>query len=108
MLTRAPDAEVSRLWQLAINADPKYGTLWSHAKTSVLQTTRDVLHSATSILARELHEWRHVYAAAIERCEARDVSDAEAADAPEPSVQDSADFVTGFVQRNRRDWHRAD
>ena len=61
------DADVERLWQLCINAEPNYGTLWFHCKTSVLLTTRQVLQSATELLQRELCDYRHVYTAAAAR-----------------------------------------
>jgi len=67
MLVGAPDADVERLWQLCINAEPNYGTLWFHSKRTVLLTTRQVLESATELLRRELSEWRSVYDAAIAR-----------------------------------------
>ena len=40
MLVGSPDASVERLWQLCINAEPNYGVLWFHCKSSVLLTTR--------------------------------------------------------------------
>jgi len=58
MLIGVTDDEVERLWQQCINAEPNYGTLWFHSKTSMLLTTRQVLQSATNLLERELREWR--------------------------------------------------
>ena len=55
---------LDRLWQLCINAEPNYGTLWFHCKVSVLLTTRQVLHNASKLLNKEVNEWRHVYDAA--------------------------------------------
>lgn len=54
------EQQLERLWQLCINAEPNYGTLWFHCKTSVLLTTRQVLQSATELLERELRDWRYV------------------------------------------------
>ena len=34
--------DVERLWKLCINAEPNYGTLWFHCKSSMLFTTRQV------------------------------------------------------------------
>ena len=48
MLVHSPEAAVERLWQLCINAEPNYGALWFHCKTSVLLTTRQVLQSSSS------------------------------------------------------------
>jgi len=67
MLIGAPEEDIERLWQLCINAEPNYGTLWFHCKSSVLLTTRQVLQKATELLQQELAEWRHVYDAAIAR-----------------------------------------
>lgn len=69
MLVSSPEAAVERLWQLCINAEPNYGVLWFHCKTSVLLTTRQVLQSATELLGAELAEWREVYAAAAARAQ---------------------------------------
>ena len=69
MLVCSPEAAVERLWQLCINAEPNYGVLWFHCKTSVLLTTRQVLQSATELLGGELAEWREVYAAAAARAQ---------------------------------------
>jgi len=126
MLLHSPDAAVERLWQLCINAEPNYGVLWFHCKSSVLLTTRQVLQSATELLANEMGEWRHVYDAARARAatpEFRNNAEAllqaavagsavPAAVPPLPPVEvpgkpaaDAADFVTGSVVLNRM--HRA-
>ena len=67
MLLGSPEAEVERLWQLCVNAEPNYGTLWFHCKSSVLLTTRQVLEAATDLLEREIKEYAHVYQAAVRR-----------------------------------------
>jgi len=66
-LTRASSEQIERLWQLCINAEPNYGTLWFHCKPSVLFSTRQVLQAATKLIADEVALWRHVYDAAEER-----------------------------------------
>ena len=73
------ERDLERLWQLCINAEPNYGALWFHCKTSVLLTTRQVLQSATELLDQELREWRHVYDAARQRCEVAGFRDQAAA-----------------------------
>ena len=60
-LLGASEESVDRLWQLCINAEPNYGTLWFHCKGSVLHTTRQVLELATALIRAELAEWAHVY-----------------------------------------------
>ena len=60
-LLGASEVSVDRLWQLCINAEPNYGTLWFHCKGSVLHTTRQVLELATALIRAELAEWAHVY-----------------------------------------------
>ncbi len=101
------DARLERLWQRCIHAEPNYGVLWSHAKTSPTYSPRQVLAHATGLLRAELDEWRHVYAAAIERAVARGESAIGAsvavAEPPALYARASADFVTGLVARNRRD-----
>ena len=126
MLTQAPETALERLWQLCINAEPNYGTLWFHCKASPLLLTRQVLQAASDLVERELHEWRHVYDAAIRR--AADAgfraSFAQAAAAAAAAMRssadelpalalpplelsadgapsDAADFVTGSVGLNR-------
>ena len=49
MLLGSPAEEAERLWQLCINAEPNYGTLWFHCKVSVLLTTRQVLHNVEAV-----------------------------------------------------------
>lgn len=134
MLVGSPDASVERLWQLCINAEPNYGVLWFHCKSSVLLTTRQVLQSATELLSHELAEWRHVYDAASVRAATPDFrAQAEALvarvdamvtaaftggveepppippvpplEVPGKPMADAADFVTGSVVLNRM--HRA-
>ena len=112
------ERDLERLWQLCINAEPNYGTLWFHCKTSVLLTTRQVLQSATDLLEDELSYWRHIYDAA------RRQSNAFVGDTPALGGHESActmgslglvplleeegrapaeasDFVTGSVSLNR-------
>jgi tetratricopeptide (TPR) repeat protein/type II secretory pathway pseudopilin PulG len=123
LLTSTGDAQLERLWQLCINAEPNYGTLLFHCKASPLQSTRQVLHTATEIVARELTEWHHVYASAKARSATpafRAAADAAAQKAmstqgdgqlpklelPPLEVQpgppsEPADFVTGSVGLNR-------
>jgi len=129
MLTGAPDDAVERLWQLCINAEPNYGTLWFHCKTSVLLTTRQVLQSATELLQREFQEWRHIYCSAIKRAKSSDFhatataaiaaalgnaeatagDDGELVQLPQSAplelererTAEPADFVTGSVVLNR-------
>uniref|UniRef100_A0A6T8Z5T3 Uncharacterized protein n=1 Tax=Haptolina ericina TaxID=156174 RepID=A0A6T8Z5T3_9EUKA len=128
MLLDAPrhqlEQQLERLWQLCINAEPNYGTLWFHCKTSVLLTTRQVLQSATELIERELREWRHVYQLARQRSEtpafqhnaaaaaAAALGCQSAADPVAPpsipplevaggTAVDAADFVTGSVSLNR-------
>ena len=60
-LLGASEESIDRLWQLCINAEPNYGTLWFHCKGSVLHTTRQVLELATALIRAELAEWAHVY-----------------------------------------------
>jgi hypothetical protein len=92
----------------------------------VLLTTRQVLHAATSMLEREMSEWKHVYRAAMARAASPDLSSAALAavsaamradDRPEHATPvpaapplllpagappaDAADFVTGCVGLNR-------
>lgn len=121
------ERDLERLWQLCINAEPNYGTLWFHCKTSVLMTTRHVLQSATDLLERELLEWRHVYDAARHRCKmaafqataaaaaaaalgygSADGAAAEAAPPVVPPLEvageplaEASDFMTGSVSLNR-------
>ena len=52
MLVGAPDADVERLWQLCINAEPNYGTLWFHCKANPLLSTRQVLHAMVQLRER--------------------------------------------------------
>ena len=66
-LVGAPPEQIERLWQLCINAEPNYGTLWFHCKTSVLHSTRQVLQAATRLLGSEIEHWRYVYDAASAR-----------------------------------------
>ena len=122
MLTGASEAQLERLWQLCINAEPNYGTLWFHCKANTLLSTRGVLQAATEIVSRELAEWRHVYQAAIARAETPEfrAAAAEAAGAvfkksvdalpllkmaplevPGGISAEPADFVTGSVGLNR-------
>jgi len=128
LLDKSPEElerDLERLWQLCINAEPNYGTLWFHCKTSVLLTTRQVLQSATELLERELREWRHVYDAARARGDMaafRDTAAAAAAAAlgyqPAGGVEgalpvvpplevvggppaEASDFMSGSVSLNR-------
>ena len=121
MLTGASEAQLERLWQLCINAEPNYGTLWFHCKANPLLSTRQVLHAASDIVAKELADWRHVYRAARARSDtpgfrAAAASAASAAirsadAAPSLSLSElevgggppsePADFVTGSVGLNR-------
>ena len=121
MLLGSPAEEAERLWQLCINAEPNYGTLWFHCKVSVLLTTRQVLHNASKLLNKEVNEWRHVYDAARVRGATPEFKAASealvAAAAQEPAQPDpratlppleisgpaaeAADFVTGCVNLNR-------
>jgi len=119
MLMKAPEEEIERLWQLCINAEPNYGTLWFHCKSSVLLTTRQVMQGATELLQRELREYRHVYESAVKRAETAEFSQAASAavaaalgegggeSALPPLrvegsvVAEAADFVTGSVTLNR-------
>jgi len=116
------ERQLDRLWQLCINAEPNYGTLWFHCKTSALLTTRQVLQSATALLEIELREWSHVYAAARGRAGLTSFRQAAAAAAaaalhplggeaspqavPPLEVADgppaeASDFTTGSVSLNR-------
>jgi la-related protein 1 len=121
LLTGANEAQLDRLWQLCINAEPNYGTLWFHCKSNPLQSTRQVLFAATDLVAREMGQWRHVYDAATDRAATPDFKAAAAAAAtaaikssdplppltlPELQVpsglpSEPADFVTGSVGLNR-------
>lgn len=126
MLIGAPESEMERLWQLCVNAEPNYGTLWFHCKSTVLLTTRQVLEAATAMLEREMREWKHVYRAAVARAARPDLSSAAIAavsaamctdgaaehGVPPPTAPplqlpagtppaDAADFVTGCVALNR-------
>jgi len=121
LLTGASEAHLDRLWQLCINAEPNYGTLWFHCKANPLLSTRQVLHAATELVHEELRQWRHVYDAAIARAATPEFrADAAAAAAaavksadPLPSLtlppllvnsgpgSEAADFVTGSVTLNR-------
>jgi len=120
LLTSAADEKLDRLWQLCINAEPNYGTLWFHCKTNPLLSTRQVLHAATDLVGRELGEWRHVYDAAVARAATPEFRAAavEAAAAAVRSTEalppltlpplqvggaqsEPADFVTGSVGLNR-------
>ena len=124
LLTNASEAQLDRLWQLCINAEPNYGTLWFHCKANPLLSTRQVLHTATELVAKELQEWRHVYESAINRASTPEFKQAaqEAAQAAIKSADDGqlpsltlpplvvlgdgppsepADFVTGSVGLNR-------
>jgi la-related protein 1 len=126
MLIGAPESEVERLWQLCVNAEPNYGTLWFHCKNSVLLTTRHVLEAATALLEREMAEWQHVYRAAAARAANPELSAAALAAVSAAMVNDfplghvvpplaapplqlpagsppanPADFVTGSVGLNR-------
>jgi len=126
MLTQAPEEDIERLWQLCINAEPNYGTLWFHCKTSVLLTPRQVLQKATDFLKRELAEWRHVYEAAMQRAKtpafhaaasaavaaalgaAETQNDVDSSEQlpplevpPGAATAEPADFVSGSVVLNR-------
>jgi len=121
MLTRAAEAQVERLWQLCINAEPNYGTLWFHCKASPLLSTRQVLGAASDLIGNELMEWQHVYQTAMRRHDSpafRAIA-AEAVAAVLRSTEalpklelpllevsggapsEPADFVTGSVGLNR-------
>jgi len=120
-LTNAPESRIERLWQLCINAEPNYGTLWFYCKASQLLSTRQVLQAATSMLDDELSQWQRVYYQADARAQTPDfrtaATDAMSAalrsrdglptlDLPPLVVEggeasEPADFVTGSVQLNR-------
>ena len=62
MLTNADAAQIERLWQLCINAEPNYGTLWFYCKSTPLLSTRQVSKCARARTCVYVRKYEHAAA----------------------------------------------
>ena len=63
--------DMSVVERRCVNADPNYGYMWFHCKVRPFDSARQVLQRAATILRREIHLCRHLYARAAQAAVAR-------------------------------------
>lgn len=59
--------DLSDLRQACSNADPNYGSLWFYCRKGASDPTRKIIDRAAEVVSKEMHDYSHIYLAAMLR-----------------------------------------